>query len=76
MEEECEAMDIAGGGNRLYSLHFADDQVILAEDESGLLCTLGGRNYKSWGITINPSKTVNYLVAVNSGRKQLSAWRN
>ena len=53
---------------KLYTLHFADDQVILAEDTTDAHYMLRklDEEYTRWGLTINPSKT-EYLVVRNVG---------
>ena len=56
------------GEDRLYTLHFANDHVILVKDESGVHYVLRSldEEYKPWGLTVNPSKT-EYLVAGMTG---------
>lgn len=40
MAEKCSSLGVPMGKDWLYTLHFADDQVILAEDEIDVDCML------------------------------------
>lgn len=61
--KKCEPMGITIGEGTLYTLQFADDQVILAEDEQDAHYMLRKlkEEYERWGLTINLNKT-EYLV--------------
>jgi hypothetical protein len=51
-------MGITIGDDKLFTLHFADDQVILAADERDVYHTLRKlKEYNSFGLTIKMSKT-------------------
>lgn len=57
-------MSTAVREHRLYHLHFADDWVILRQDENDIHyipCQID-EEYRNWGLIINPSNT-EYLVA-------------
>lgn len=61
--KKCRGMGVRIGDDTLYTLHFADDQAILAEDEADVDYMLRklDEEYSKWGLTINASKT-EYLV--------------
>ena len=62
--QKCGSMGIEIGDSRLFTLHFADDQVILAEDDDDICYMLRklDEEYEKWGLTINTDKT-EYVVA-------------
>lgn len=57
-------MGVSIGDDKLFTLHFADDQVIFAEDEDDICYMVRKLDdaYHDWGLTINTEKT-EYLVA-------------
>lgn len=59
----CCSMGISIGNDKLFTLHFADDQVIMAEDEDDVYYMIRklDEEYRKWGLTINVSKT-EYMV--------------
>lgn len=65
----CRNMGIQVDGEKLFTLNFADDQVILAEDEDDVYYMLRklDEEYDKWGLTINTDKT-EYIVAGNVQR--------
>jgi hypothetical protein len=68
-KRKCEPMGVKIGDHTLYSLHFADDQVILAEDQDDIHYMLRkiDEEYTKWGLSINPSKT-EYVVVGGEGK--------
>ena len=56
-------MGIAIDDDKLFTLHFADDQIIFAEDEYDIeyMVKKLDKEYTEWGLTINMDKT-EYLV--------------
>ena len=67
-------MDTAVREDRLYSLDFTDDKLIVAEDVSDIHNMLRKMHeeYKNWGLAVNLSKT-EYIVAGNSGNNLMLA---
>jgi len=66
---KCERMGIKLNDDMLYSLNFADDQVIFAENEYDAHYTLRKLNeeYEKWGLKINFKKT-EYMVVGGTGK--------
>ena len=60
----CRNMGVPIGDDKLFTLHFADDQIIFAEDEYDIHYMMRklDKEYEEWGLTINTEKT-KYLVA-------------
>lgn len=60
----CRNMGVSIGDDKLFTLHFADDQAIFAEDEDDIFYMIRKLDdaYHDWGLTINMEKT-EYLVA-------------
>lgn len=56
-------MSVSIGNVKLFTLHFADGQVIIAEDEDDICYMVRKLNdaYHEWGLTMNMEKT-EYLV--------------
>ncbi|XP_046662697.1 uncharacterized protein LOC124355579 [Homalodisca vitripennis] len=75
---KCSGMGISVGDRTLYTLHYADDQVILAQDPEDLeyMTRKLLEEYKKWGLAVNIKKT-KYLciggqiqdLQLNSGEK-------
>ncbi|KAF2890792.1 hypothetical protein ILUMI_15381, partial [Ignelater luminosus] len=65
----CRNMGIDVHGEKLFTLHFADDQVIIAKDEGNIYYMLRKLDdeYHKWGLTINTDKT-EYIVVGNMVR--------
>ncbi|XP_050497794.1 uncharacterized protein LOC126878967 [Diabrotica virgifera virgifera] len=66
-------MGIPIDDDRLYTIHFADDQAILAEDESDIDYMLRKlkEEYTKWGLTINIQKTEYLVVGETPERLQI-----
>lgn len=62
-------MGISIDNDKLYSLNFADDQVVFAEDEDDVCYMIRKLNeeYRKWGLQINFKKT-EYMVVGGVGR--------
>lgn len=66
---KCKGMGIPIGNDYLYTLHFADDQVICAQDEHDAQYMLNKLTdeYAKWGLDINVNKT-EYMVVGAKGQ--------
>jgi hypothetical protein len=68
-KRSCQGMGVAAKDRYLFTLNFADDQVVIAQDHFDLefmvrrLRTI----YESWGLTLNYKKTEH--LAINSNEK-------
>ena len=71
---KCNSMGIQINNDHLYSLNFADDQIIFAEDDNDINYMIRKlkEEYENWGLKINPSKT-EYMVVGGVGRDQSSS---
>lgn len=56
---KCEGMGIPIGDRTLYTLHYADDQVVIAQDydDAEYMMRKLSEEYSKWGLTINLNKT-------------------
>nr|CAI5851467.1 unnamed protein product [Callosobruchus analis] len=57
----CYNVGINVDEENLFTLHFADDQVILAEDKGNVYYKLD-EDYDRWGLTINTVKTEDLVI--------------
>lgn len=66
--KKCCNMGVKIEDSMLYSLHFADDQVLFAEDEDDILYMLRKlhEEYSEWGLEINLSKTEYMVVGASA----------
>jgi hypothetical protein len=66
---KCRSMGVDVNGEYLYSLLFADDQVVIAldEDDSNYMMRKLTETYEKWGLKINFDKT-KYLVIGGEGK--------
>ena len=69
---KCRNMGISIGNEKLFTLHFADDQVVFAEDEDdiGYMVRKLDEEYEAWGLKINMEKT-EYLIVGSNDRNNL-----
>ena len=69
---KCRGMGIPVGKDTLYTLLFADDQVLIAgdRDDSSYMFRKLHEEYSKWGLTINTKKT-EYMVVGDDEREDL-----
>jgi hypothetical protein len=75
LRRKCRNTGIPTGDDKLCTLHFADDQVTLAEDEQDVHHMLNKLNkeYNNFEVTINKLKTQYVVVGGSGGNLQLEA---
>jgi len=71
-KHKCHGMGIPIGDETLYTLLFADDQVVIAgdRDDSSYMFRKLEEEYEKWGLTISHKKT-EYMVAGENDRQDL-----
>ena len=72
-KRNCAAFGIPIGDDKLFTLLFADDQVLLAEDRDDMDYMLRKLNdsFATWGLSINAAKTEYLVVGGNPGEELL-----
>ena len=62
-------MGVPVGNDKMFTIHFADDQAVIAEDEIDISYMLRklAEEYAKWGLEINTSKT-EYLIVGGEGQ--------
>ncbi|KAF2884685.1 hypothetical protein ILUMI_21482 [Ignelater luminosus] len=73
----CPNMGISIEDNKLFILNFADDQVVVAEDEDDVRYKVRKLNekYRAWGLTINMEKTEYLTSQCHHGERSFSKLR-
>ena len=73
-KRKCSSMGILIGDDTLYSLLFADDQVLVAADadDSSYMLRKLFEEYDKWGLTVNTKKT-EYMIVGNEEKQNLDA---
>jgi hypothetical protein len=58
-KRRCQPMGIPIQNTRVYSLNFADDQVLIAQDHDDMefMARNPKEEYEKWGLTLNLEKT-------------------
>jgi hypothetical protein len=75
VEEDCSGINIQLNDDKtLYTLHFADDQVVVAQDKKDLefMTVKLIREYEEWGLVVNRENTKYLCVGQGTGNLDLS----
>lgn len=74
-QKKCKCMGIELNGNWLYTLLFADDQVVVANDEDDLAYMMRKliEEYSKWGLNINTMKTLYLPIGKDGVDLQISS---